>query len=315
MHSDATSAQLLPPSGDGPADDIQRAFRMAYFIHSCLSDDTRRAKAKEIAIAALEKRPVLAKEQRKRGYYQPKGQIFRALDPLTIFKGKARSKIILEEVQLLQCLVFKVSEEVERGQENGPSHVPLSQADMLKRYLAYLVRTTMERSAFYVTLALCRFVYNYDAGETETLYRLVIQDSENRHKPTEYFRKQKGDMIERFQQRFGDRLRLAQGSRSELHFERVTAPEQFAELLEECLAEFRPWSVDCCLPERFNRHDRLPTLKFEGGRDDSQVELKRIHTLLHPECFAKLVKAWEFEQPSKRLGLPLFYPPKGGQSE
>lgn len=298
MNRGGGAAQDAGGGGGEELDEIQLAFRLAYFIHSCLGDDARHEAAKQIAIDALRKWPVAAKEQRKRGYYRP--------------KGTARSKILLEEIQLLQHLVFKVSEDVERKQETGAVSVPLSHEDMLRRYLAYLVSTTMERSAFYVTLVLCRLVYDYNAGEIERLYEVITQRSDNRDKESTYFRRQKAELIKKVLERFGNRLRLEQGERGEVHFARAEEPERFFELLTACLDEFMPWGVGCCLPQEFTTFD-VSALRFDSGRDDSGIELKRIHSLLHLECFSKLVKAEGFEEPSSRLGIPMFYPPDGGR--
>jgi hypothetical protein len=315
MNRDDGAAQGAGGGGE-ELDEIQLAFRLAYFIHSCLSDEARYEAAKQIAMAALRERPVVAKKQRKRGYYRPKGQPSRSPDSggslLDRLKGEARSKIFLEEIQLLQHLVFKVSEGVEREQETGTVTVLLSQEDMLRRYLAYLVSTTIDLSAFYVTLGLCRLVYNYDAGETERLYEVITQRSSNRDKDSTYFRKQKAELIKKMLKRFGNRLRLDQGKRGEVHFAKADEPEQFFELLTACLDEFKPWGVGCCLPQEFSTFD-VSALRSDSGRDDSGVELKRIHSLLHLECFSRLVKAEGFEEPLMRLGVPMFYPPDGGQ--
>lgn len=291
----------------------ERAYRLACFIHNYLDDDERDKIGAEIATEAMRKLPVIAEEQRKRSFYRLKGQIHRTPDRATIrdsltdkIKGKARSKINHKVIHLLQCQVFMESERVERNQEGMSSGLQLNQEDMLVRYLAYLIRITMEYSSFYVNLGLCRFVYDYNAKETEELYRFVIQGSPNREKAEGYFRRRKATIKQNLQERFGIYLRLVSDQGKEF-FQRVEMPEQFLELLNCCFMEFQPWEVECCLTEPFNEYDRLPVLYFDGKKDDdSDIELKRIHSLLHPDCFAKLVKAKKYEKPENRLGLPLF---------
>lgn len=303
---------------------LEQSYRLAYFIHGCLSDvSARRKVAKEIAKEALAGLRVAAVERDKRFSYDLRGQIFRmpagerGWGLLDRIKGRARSKIYLRDINLLQCLVFKESEKVEREQEEKSlPPVTLDQEALLVRYLAHLVRITMERSSFYVALGLCRLAYSYGASETEKLYNFVIQDSRNRHKGEGYFRKQKDKLIGELQKRFGGRLHLIRGARSEDYFQRMPEPERFYGLFALCLDEFRPWEVRCCLPRAFNQYDRLPELHFDGKEDDdSAVELLRIHTLLHLDCFARLAKANKLDEPKKRLGLPLFYSPDGDQAK
>lgn len=315
----------LPPGGSRE----DKAFQLAYFLHLCLEDEQQRsAVALEIAKKAARRLPVTAKKLGKKGYYKLKGQIYRAPDLQAlgaklvsslqkmkgrrgaddpVRKGKVRSKINLEDLHRLQCLVFEVSEEVEKEQEKEGSGLRLEQNDMLVRYLAYLVRITMERSSFYVHLGLCRFVYNYGAKEMEELYNFVIQESPNRTKGGEYFRKQKGELLDKMHKRFNAHLRyVVEGG--EKFFLPIETPEQFAEDVKLCFLRFQPWDTDCCLPERFNKHDKLPMLFFDGEEDDSEIELKRIHSLLHPDCFDRLVKARNYEKPEKMLRLPDFFP-------
>ena len=298
---------------------LDKAFGLAYFIHICLDDETqRRSVARKIMEEALRRLPVMAKEQQKRYYYMMKGRSYqsapddkRAEASETAqeddYKGKARSKINLEELHLLQFLVFEISREEEKNQEKASSGVPLNQEDMLVRYLAYVVGTTMGRNSFYVNLGLCRLVYNYSAGQTEELYRLLTQDNINRSKGGEYFRKQKGELRKELLNRFDGYLKLkpsAPGGTQK--FQTVADPHEFSELLSDCFREFQPWDHPCCLPEDF-KGDNAPQLCFDGRKaDDSDIEMNRIHSVIHPDCFAKLVRAKEYAEPAENLELPLF---------
>lgn len=288
-----------------------KVFRLIYFIHGYLNDEERRKVAFEFAKKASRWLHSITREQGKKTY-SLKGQVYRSEEEDSEYrkKGKVKSKITLKEINMLQCRVFEESEKIERAQEEGDSPIPLNQEDMLVRYLAYLVRYTMKHTCFYVNLGLCRFVYDYDTGETEGLYSLVIQDSPNRAKIAEYFRKIKGTMKQELEERFGARLNTVTGKRGKKYFQRVEEPEQFSDLLKQCLDEFQPWEVKCCLPERFNVNDKIPELSSDSQKDkddDSDVELNRMHSLLHPDCFVRLVRAKRYEEPEKRIALPLFF--------
>lgn len=92
-----------------------------------------------------------------------------------------------------------------------------------------------------------------------------------------------------------------------------------------------PWGTECAIEPTFDVTD-IPALYFSPGASDddneNDVELNRIHTLVHPECFemfshgldqyvrslpaADLDAGCEFEAATKRVLLPEFTNLKSG---
>src|SRR6266480_6257486 len=70
-----------------------------------------------------------------------------------------RTKVSLREEHLLQLLVYAESDSWERGSEYGTSPYPLTDEDMVIRFIKHLVQITLKRNSFYVTLGLGRLLY------------------------------------------------------------------------------------------------------------------------------------------------------------
>src|SRR5262249_42374962 len=149
--------QVMPLRQSESVDDLlNRAFELAYFI---LGD---RSASIYVAMAAMDKLKTAASNQDRRLYYTPTGRRFY---PAT------RTKVNLSELHLLQRLVYVESELFERLLEGQRRNIP--QDDLIIRYIKHLVRITTKHNSFYVTLGLCRLLYNYSTGDTSEIYNLV----------------------------------------------------------------------------------------------------------------------------------------------
>src|SRR5215813_2262163 len=133
---------------------IARAFQLAYFIHG------DRETALNIAAEAFAKLEVAAAAQDKRLYYTPTGRASRA--------ERFRTKVSVGELHLLQRLVYVESEPYERHAEQSPD-----EEDMLIYFIKHLVRITVRRNSFYVTLGLSRLLHNYSTAETMEMYNVL----------------------------------------------------------------------------------------------------------------------------------------------
>lgn len=271
---------------------LNRAFELAYFI---LGD---RAASIYVAMAAMDKLKAASNNQLRRSHYHPTG---RSAYPAT------RTKISLSDLHLLQRLVYVESELFERLIEGQATN--LHQEDMIIRYIKHLVRITTKHNSFYVTLGLARLLYNYRTADTSEIYNLVIQDPD-RIRDDYYYRSRKKGLIEAIKERFGDLIRPKKGFRREERFQPQEDSQRFANLVKECLIRFTPWESACVLPVNLEP-DRnvIPQLLFEGQDPDQEheIELNRIHTLIHPDCLARVVAALGLESPDQRLELPRFF--------
>jgi len=123
---------------------LARAFQLAYFIHG------DRETALNIAAEALAKLEVAAAAQDKRLYYTPTGRAERG--------ERFRTKVSIGETHLLQRLVYVESEPYERRAEQASNGESPEEEDMLIYFIKHLVRITVRRNSFYVTLGLSRML-------------------------------------------------------------------------------------------------------------------------------------------------------------
>ena len=159
-------------------DVLNKAYRLAYFLHQDKSVATR------IVAAATLKLNVAMAVQSKRLYYIPVGRMSRG--ELRRTNG-IRNKALFSDLHLLQRLIYVESEPYERQKERAaqctPPDVhadgdPASDEDLLVYFTKHLVRITTKRNAFYVTLGVSRLLHSYSTLETMEIYNAVIGEPE-----------------------------------------------------------------------------------------------------------------------------------------
>ena len=181
---------------------LNEAFLLSYFIHG------QKETALRIVLGAMSKLDVATTAQSKRRYYKP------ASRSLLRRSNGFRSKVTFSELHLLQRLIYIESEPYEKQRETGTS---IRKEDLVIHFIKHLVRVTLKRNSFYVTLGISRVLYNYTTTETMGIYNVVIQDPE-RVKDDYYYRSRKGVLMQEIKARFGDLVRIAHGQRGEDRF-------------------------------------------------------------------------------------------------
>lgn len=273
---------------------LNKAFSLACFILGNRQDAVRTV---EEAMARLD---VTTTAQGKRLYYKTASWMGRAK------ADRYRNKVLFSEVHLLQRLVYIASEPYEEQQERDVKHGGPSEEAMLIHFIKHLVRITTRRNSFYVTLGLNRLLYNYTTAETMEVYNAVIQDPE-RVKDDYYYRSRKGVLMQELKKRFGSLLEVARGPRGEERFRASDHQSKFAELVAECLAFFTPWYTPCLVPAGVNPiMDGITSLSSRGQKEEDKVEVDRIHAVLHPSCYERLIESLGFESPRQKLEVPHF---------
>ncbi|HQR36138.1 MAG TPA: hypothetical protein PLK30_25665 [Blastocatellia bacterium] len=279
---------------------LQRAFQLAYFI---LGDEQAALRVTREAVASLD---VALAAQDKRLYYAPGS---RAAQPKAraFANSHFRTKVNLSELQMLQRLVYIAAEPEERHKETEG----IPQATWLVHYLKHLARITLKRNSFFVTLGISRLLHNYTTPETMQIYGLVVQDPA-RVRDDSYYRRRKAQLMRELKERFAEQLIVQRGLRGEERFYSLEEAHPYLQLVCDCLQTFTPWETNCSVPAAFDpQQDELPPLHFRGIDPDAEhtVETARFHTILHPDCFRRLLSALGLDVPTKRLELPQFYPP------
>jgi hypothetical protein len=276
---------------------LNRAFQLAYFIHR------DRRVAIRIVKGAMNRLEVAATTQGKRLYYRPTGRSSMSYNQ----KGGFRNKVTFSEAHLLQRLVYIVSEPYEKETEQESPLVGLDEEDLVVRYVKHLVKSAIKRNSFYATLGVSRLLYNYSTTQTMEIFYAVVQDPE-RVKDDYYYRSRKGVLMQELKERFGSLVKICRGQHGEERFQAHERTGQFAELVKESLGFFTPWGTLCPVPAGIDPIiEGVPELSNKGFREQDKTEVNRIHAVLHPDCYRRLVEALRFETPDRRLEIPQFY--------
>ncbi|MEW6734782.1 MAG: hypothetical protein AB1489_25880, partial [Acidobacteriota bacterium] len=112
--------------------------------------------------------------------------------------------------------------------------------------------------------------------------------------------------------RFNLFIDFCDGSRGEKRFQTQNKTARWVTLVYQCLGLFTPWESICVLPEKFDRNwtriPSIPSLSFLGINPDDEhsIEKRRMHTIIHPGCFARLLQILGFAPPAECLEVPNF---------
>jgi hypothetical protein len=286
---------------------LNKAYRLAYFLHQ------DKGTATQIVGAATLKLNVAMAVQSKRLYYVPVGRFSRGDSRRT---DGIRNKALFSDLHLLQRLVYVESEPYERQKERAAQAAPpgvhavgdpASEADLLVYFIKHLVRITTKRNAFYVTLGVSRLLHSYSTLETMEIYNAVIGEPE-RVKDDYYYRSRKAVLMHEMYQRFGQLIRASRQRRGEERFETQQGSSEQRSLVRECLRLFTPWDTQCPVPSDFDPFKSvIASLASKSNVDENRIEISRIHAVLHPNCFEKLIAAFRYCPPEKRMELPRFF--------
>ena len=286
---------------------LNKAYRLAHFLHQ------DKGVALQIVAAATLKLNVAMAVQSKRLYYVPVGRLSRGESRRT---DGIRNKALFSDLHLLQRLIYVESEPYERQKERAaqctPPDVhadgdPASEEDLLVYFTKHLVRITTKRNAFYVTLGVSRLLHNYTTLETMEIYNAVIGEPE-RVKDDYYYRSRKALLMNEMYQRFGQLIRMCRQRRGEERFETQQGTNEQRSLMRECLRLFTPWDTQCQVPRDFDPlKSVIASLTSKSSADENEVEVNRIHAVLHPNCFERLVAAFGYGTTDERMELPRFF--------
>jgi hypothetical protein len=264
---------------------LRKAYALAFFIHG---DEEI---ATQVVTAAAEKLEVAATAQTKRLYYRP------------VARDDARNRIWFSDDHLLQRLIYVESESYEKQKEQSET---CGEDDLVVYFIKHLIRIALRRNCFYLAIGVCRLLHHYSTAETMQLYEAVAQDPV-RLKDDYYYRSRKGVLMNELKERFGDLLHTYRSSHGEERFDTAPEPRVFVELVRDCLTLFTPWSTPCLVPDTFAGFRDIPGLIARSAREQDQAEVNRLHAVMHPNCYARLVRGFGFAAPEEMLAVPQFF--------
>ena len=282
---------------------VTRAFGLAYFFHP------DRATALEITARAIGKVGLAERAQARRVYYKPKGRNLRlGADPRPL-----RTKISVDRAHLLQRLVLLECDLLDRQHEQQGGAATLSDEEFVLRFVRVLVGSSSRRNSLYVATGLGRILHGYSTAEVQEIFAVVVQDPE-RTPDDSYVRSVKQRLFGELKRRFDGLVRTRTGPRGEEVFETVEPSPRWRKLVDSCLDRLTPWDTSCPVPRGFDAlAQTLKWLRPIGADPDAEhpIEVRRMHSLIHPDCFARLTKGLRLRPPAEVLTVPRLYRPEG----
>jgi hypothetical protein len=222
------------------------------------------------------------------------------------------TKMVLSGPFLLQRLLFELSEDEEKKQEEDWRAGLRAQASttLHLRYVKHLLLQALYRRSYHTVVALAQVLRAYDNNATWQIYLALLMGSP--HVPNE------GGADDRtlaewrrklcaFQhQRFIGQKVFREDPSSEEHLMLQTATDSEANWLHEALQLLLPWGVTLPTVDQFDPKRGWRELSFKGKRviDELPIEEKRIATVTSPAHFERVTTSFELDDPDKMARLP-----------
>jgi hypothetical protein len=216
-------------------------------------------------------------------------------------------KLSLSGSQLLQYLLFLESEEVERRQEaSGDSTIRAE--DLVIRYIKHAVTIAWRKPSIHMAVALWRVIHNYKVEHLRTVDEFFTEQQSVSY--GDDCRRAKKDVMKSLQSRFGRHLELLALAGNEQRFRRMDwRPHR--DFISQCLELLTPWDTPCLMGDDTAAFaNGSPPYALRGRRqrvtEQEQVERNRIHSHVHPPCFARLAETNGLPDAGSMLDLPSF---------
>lgn len=226
---------------------------------------------------------------------------------------------------LFHYLTFSLCEKIEIAQEDDclAGRAPLTKETMIIRYIKHLIYLSLSHKSFHLAVGLGRILYNYSYSETSRMYEIGVAQSGDFNKSDVHYRDWKKIIFDKLRSRFEGFVTAVEKSRGERRFETCRGSGDLTRFVEACLSLFTPWGSCCVLPHTFCKGKMdVPALQSpqEGSNnfdpdDEHIIEKNRMHTIIHPCCFSRLVLALELDPPGSRLEVPGFFVSRDDDTE
>jgi hypothetical protein len=259
---------------DTSEDLLERGFQLACFVIR------ERAAALDVVRGAANKLKARSFQEHKRFYWRDK------------HLKRHITKIAREEAATFQWLVLLECEQKEIQEEKSG---PVSEEDLLLRYVKFLIRVTTGYSSFHVNVGLQRILYHRSASETQRIYESIS----DRYVGIDEYRRAKLAVMQKLRERFGNFLRTVRVEYGELRFEENENSSSWLGFVERCLEIFTPWTAESRCPPRLEASER--------PAGDDHLESARCHLLIHPECNSELFRTLGVAVSADQLAVPIFF--------
>lgn len=265
-----------------------------------------RESAEQVVVESMDEWESSWDNQQHRAYYKPRLR-------------RAPNMVSLSPRSLLQHIVCEKTLDFEKAHEEAflSGRGTLTVRTLLLRFVKHLLLESMSSRSFKVAVGICRVLHKYDHATTKRICGLLYQRDQDRlvegkidnHTDDEY-RREKMELVNELVKRFEHFVSVYYGPRREKRFISDARSREWYDYIKECLTLLTPWGTEHTLPPTFEpKKFNIAGLIFVGRRCDDRwhrTEENRMHTIIDPECFARLVKACEASVPEQQVDVPQF---------
>lgn len=234
------------------------------------------------------------------------------------YKKYGPTKALRNEIQLVQSFVYREAEKYERynegerdlyfsnaGLEQLLKNLILTEADIIVRYIKYLVQLSCDNTANTI-LAVLKMIFKYRTSDVAEIYTQLLSDG-----PADnYFSKRRGDLFKRLEDRFSSLIerniiKVCTGKKREKYFlGQDNFNSHWTTLVDEYLKLFTPWGTNCLQPESPRSFILNWMAKLTETFSEDIRRLNAVHTLLCPRCRNNLITALALPEAHSLLSLP-----------
>jgi len=271
----------------------QRAFNLAHFIHC----DLRVALC--VLVHGMELAALKARQQQDRSganlMKMSECQLFQiGLLQASEFYERRQEMAQFEDARaaeweksLLEHLIDLAF--LTEGMTVRPRIQPLTNEDLVIRYLKHLALVTVTRNAYQVMVGISQFLYRHGVKEMEHIHLLIDPDLKRGGVSGKSYKTSRRRIWNEMVSRFGNLLSLR--GKGRFYAQERTLP--LLALVNDCLDHLALWDT---------KH-----LVFTD-------EPHQAHALIHPACYERLLKQLRIKDPTANLTIPQFALPTNNNS-
>lgn len=210
-------------------------------------------------------------------------------------QDKIAKKIFFTQEQLLQLLVLKCGNDLEKQQEDIEN---VNQGILLIRAIKEIVWFTLERSPLYVISGFTKVIHNYNYQDTIAIFCSLDNSYKFLKDIKREIRRAKEAILNQVSERFREATENV--STSDNLFNRAfsrTVTSGLLNIYYQCLEKLSPWDTEC-----------IKDLPAKNSISKQQITkgTEIVHSLIHNNCFELITELIEVAKPSSQLQIEQF---------
>lgn len=206
-------------------------------------------------------------------------------------------KIHLEEPQIYQKLIMKLSDEAERQQE---IITPVSEKLLIVRYLNYIILNGLDKKTFLcLATSFSRVLHNYTTADTVKICLFLYPNYKNVKNLDNQIKKAKANLLKQLEERFYGAISVVDNRLEAKSLSNLPNIQLLTELINNSLEQLVLWETRC--------FTSLSTFNILEPQNILLAGQQMSHLIIHPNCYGKLTDELKLDSPKVKLEIPKFF--------